>query len=162
TQQPPRFPGRFILLEELESEGAMAEVSVIARAPRQQPARRPLPLHLPRESIVHAPACSCPACGGTLRPLGESVSEMLEYVPARFKVIRHVRPKLACDGCEAIIQAPAASRPIARGLAGPGLLAHVLVSKYADHLPLYRQAAIYAREGVELDRSTLADWVGQS
>lgn len=151
-----------LLLEELESEGAMAEVSVIARAPRQQPARRPLPPHLPRESIVYTPACSCPACGGTLRPIGESVSEMLEYVPARFKVIRHVRPKLACDGCEAIIQAPAASRPIARGLAGPGLLAHVLVSKYADHLPLYRQAAIYAREGVELDRSTLADWVGQS
>lgn len=150
------------LLEALESEGAMAEVSVIARAPRQQPVRRPLPLHLPRESVVHAPACSCPACGGTLRPIGESVSEMLEYVPARFKVIRHVRPKRACDDCEAIIQAPAASRPIARGLAGPGLLAHVLVSKYADHLPLYRQAAIYAREGVELDRSTLADWVGQS
>src|SRR5690606_18637156 len=94
--------------------------------------------------------------------IGETVSEMLEYVPARFKVIRHVRPKLACAGCETIIQAQATSRPIARGLAGPGLLAHVLVSKYADHLPLYRQAQIYAREGVELDRSTLADWVGQT
>ena len=151
-----------LLLEELESEGAIVEVSAIARAPRQQPVRRPLPPHLPRESVVHAPACSCPACGGALRPIGESVSEMLEYVPARFKVIRHVRPKLACSGCETIIQAPAASRPIARGLAGPGLLAHVLVSKYADHLPLYRQAGIYAREGVELDRSTLADWVGQA
>jgi transposase len=87
---------------------------------------------------------------------------MLEYEPARFKVIRHVRPKFACSGCAAIVQAPAASRPIARGLAGPGLLAHVLVSKYADHLPLYRQSEIYTREGVDLDRSTLADWVGQT
>ena len=85
---------------------------------------------------------------------------MLEYVPARFKVVRHVRPKLSCTKCDAIVQAQAPSRPIERGLAGPGLLAHVLVSKYADHLPLYRQAEIYAREGVELERSTLADWVG--
>src|SRR5690348_3599490 len=85
---------------------------------------------------------------------------MLEYVPARFKVVRHVRPKLSCTRCDTIVQAEAPSRPIARGLAGPGLLAHVLVSKYADHLPLYRQSEIYAREGVELDRSTLADWVG--
>src|SRR5690606_16267411 len=122
-----------LLLEELESEGAITELASVSSPPRQRPARRPLPAHLPRESVVHTPACTCPDCGGTLRPIGESVSEMLEYVPARFKVIRHVRPKLACDGCEAIIQAPAASRPIARGLAGPGLLAHVLVSKYADH-----------------------------
>jgi transposase len=85
---------------------------------------------------------------------------MLEYVPARFKVIRIVRPKLSCAGCSLVVQAPAPSRPIDRGLAGPGLLAHVLVSKYADHLPLYRQAEIFQREGVELDRSTLADWVG--
>jgi transposase len=85
---------------------------------------------------------------------------MLEYVPARFKVIRHVRPKFACTSCQSLVQSPAPSRPIARGLAGPGLLAHVLVSKYADHLPLYRQSEIYAREGVDLDRSTLADWVG--
>jgi transposase len=85
---------------------------------------------------------------------------MLEYVPARFKVIRTVRPKLSCACCSRILQQPAPNRPIERGLAGPGLLAHVLVSKYADHLPLYRQSDIYAREGVELDRSTLADWVG--
>jgi len=85
---------------------------------------------------------------------------MLEYVPARFKVIRQVRPKLACACCERIVQAEAPSRPIARGIAGPGLLAHVLVSKYCDHLPLYRQSEIYAREGVELERSTLAGWVG--
>ena len=95
-----------------------------------------------------------------MRKLGEDVSEILEYVPARFKVIRHVRPKLSCAGCERIVQAAAPSRPIERGLAGPGLLAHVLVSKYCDHQPLYRQAEMYAREGVELERSTLADWVG--
>ena len=95
-----------------------------------------------------------------MRKLGEDVSEILEYVPASFKVIRHVRPKLSCAGCERIVQAAAPSRPIERGLAGPGLLAHVLVSKYCDHLPLYRQAEMYAREGVELERSTLADWVG--
>ena len=102
---------------------------------------------------------ACPDCGGELKHLGEDVSEMLEIEPARFKVIRQVRPKLACACCERIVQAEAPSRPIARGIAGPGLLAHVLVSKYGDHLPLYRQSEIYAREGVELDRSTLADWV---
>jgi transposase len=85
---------------------------------------------------------------------------MLEYVPGSYQVIRHVRPKLSCALCQKIVQAPAPSRPIARGLAGPGLLAHVLVSKYCDHLPLYRQCQIYAREGLDLDRSTLADWVG--
>ena len=79
-----------------------------------------------------------------------------------FHVIRHVRPKLSCGGCAQIVQAPAPSRPIAQGLAGPGLLAHVLVTKYGDHLPLYRQAEIYRRSGVELERSTLADWVGGS
>jgi transposase len=102
---------------------------------------------------------TCPDCGGRLRELGEDVAEMLERVRACFKVIRHVRPKLSCDACDRIVQAPAPSRPIDRGLAGPGLLAHVLVSN-ADHLPLYRQSEIYAREGVDLDRSTLAGWVG--
>ena len=103
---------------------------------------------------------ACPDCGGRLRELGEDVAEMLEYVRASFKVLRHVRPKLSCDDCDRIVQAPAPSRPIDRGLAGPGLLAYVLVSKYADHQPLYRQSDIYAREGVDLDRSTLAGWVG--
>jgi len=135
--------------------------TVIRAAATRQPARRPLPDHLPREIQVHEPEHDgCPACGAELSKLGEDVSEVLEYVPARFKVIRHVRPKLSCTRCDVIVQAEAASRPIERGLAGPGLLAHVLVSKYCDHLPLYRQAEIYAREGVELKRSTLADWVG--
>ena len=106
-------------------------------------------------------ACGCTACGGRLRQIGEDVAEQLEYVPAHFKVIRHVRPKLACVACEAIFQAAAPSRPIARGLAGPALLAHVMVAKYCDHLPLYRQSRIYARDGVDIERSTMVGWVGQ-
>jgi transposase len=135
---------------------------------------RKLPAHLPRENQVYRPettsdhhdgngqACGCSACGGRLRLIGHDVSEQLEYVPSRFKVIRHVRPKLACVACEAIFQAPAPSRPIARGVAGPGLLANVLVSKYCDHIPLHRLSRIYGRDGVVIDRSTMAGWVGQS
>jgi transposase len=124
-------------------------------------ARKPLPAHLPRETHKILPKQeACPGCGGGLKPLGEDISEILEYVPEHFKVVRQVRPKLACARCDKIVQAEAPSRAIARGIAGPGLLAHVLVSKYADHLPLYRQAEIYARDGVELDRSTMAEWVG--
>jgi transposase len=129
---------------------------------RRKPVRRPLPESLPREVIEHAAPCACPNCGGALRPLGEDVTEVLDYTPASFRVIRHVRPKLSCRSCETIAQAAVPSLPIQRGLATPALLAHVLVAKYADHCPLYRQAEIYARAGVELDRSTLADWVGQS
>ena len=156
-------------LEELEAnrgESAPAvqqPAAASTSAPAARPARRPLPEHLPRQIETHTPAeQACPQCGGTLARLGEDVSEMLEYVPASFKVIRHVRPKLSCTGCDAIVQAPAPSRPIARGIAGPGLLAHVLTAKYCDHLPLHRQNAIYAREGVDLEDSTLADWVGAS
>jgi transposase len=110
---------------------------------------------------VHMPAGdTCTACGGELSKLGKEVSKMLEYVPASFKVIRHVRPKLCCTKCEVILEASARLRPVERGLAGPGLLAHVLVARYADHLPLYQPSEIYSREGVDLDRSTLADWVG--
>jgi transposase len=136
-------------------------VAAVDAKGNEKPARRPLPEHLPREVRKYLPKQdACPDCGGKLKLLGEDVSEILEYVPARFKVIRQVRPKLACACCERIVQAEAPSRPVERGVAGPGLLAHVLVSKYCDHLPLYRQSEIYAREGVELQRSTLADWVG--
>src|SRR6266496_1043638 len=118
---------------------------------------------LPRQTRRHEPKETvCPQCQGELGKLGEDVSEMLEYVPASFVVIRHLRTKLSCTKCDCIVQAEAPSRPIARGMAGPGLLAHVLVSKYCDHLPLYRQSEIYARQDVELERSTLADWVGGS
>ena len=154
-------------LEELETAQAAAEASVEATAaeakPKSRPSRKPLPAHLPREVVTHHPEQDCcPDCGEALRNFGEDVAEILEYIPANFKVIRHVRPKFACTGCERVVQAPAPPRTIERGLAGPGLLAHVLVAKYADHCPLYRQAEIYAREGVDLDRSTMAGWVGAS
>lgn len=127
---------------------------------RHKPARRPLPEHLPRERVVHPAPSSCPCCGGALHKLGEDVTEMLELVPRQWKVIQHVREKLSCRLCEKIAQPLAPSHPIARGRAGPGLLAHVLFSKYGLHLPLTRQSTTYAREGVELEVSTLADWVG--
>jgi transposase len=151
-------------LDDLQVASAIEELQSVSPAERPVPAkpfRRPLPEHLPREVHTHMPEHdACPDCGRKLRELGEDVAEMLEYVRACFKVIRHVRPKLSCNSCDRIVQAAAPSRPIDRGLAGPGLLAHVLVSKYADHQPLYRQSEIYAREGVDLDRSTLAGWVG--
>jgi transposase len=158
-------------LEDLESTQAEAEAMAEAAAPantpvreqKARPARKPLPGHLPREVVSHLPnGDCCPDCGGALRQFGEDVTEQLEYIPESFKVIRHVRPKFACNGCDRVVEAPAPSRPIERGIAGPGLLAHVLVSKFADHLPLYRQSEIYARQGVEIERSTLAGWVGAS
>jgi transposase len=149
-------------VSQLESQSAATASPLLISTPAK-PARRPLPEHLPRQTQRHEPKESaCPDCGGGLRKLGEDVSEMLEYVPASFFVVRHVRPKLSCTKCDHIVQAAAPSRPIERGVAGPGLLAHVLVSKYADHLPLYRQSEIYERQGIELERSTLADWVGGS
>lgn len=150
-------------LEDLQTSRATKPMSSLMASLLEtaKPARRPLPAELPRETETLAPQEeACPDCGGKLDRLGEDVAETLEYVPARFKVIRTVRPKLSCTRCDRIVQQPAPHRPIERGLAGPGLLAHVLVAKYADHLPLYRQSEIYEREGVELDRSTLADWVG--
>ena len=118
-----------------------------------KPARRPLPEHLPREEIVHPAACCCPNCGGTLRRIGTDVTETLDYVPGRFKVVRHVREAFSCRLCETMVQTPAPNHTIARGRAGPGLLAHIIVSKFDDHLPLYRQAEIYARDGVDLETS---------
>lgn len=109
------------------------ETNEAAPATKRKPARRPLPAHLPRETVVHAPAAVCPDCGGQARPVGENKSEVLEYVPGHFKVIEHVRPKVSCRACERIRQAPPPSLPIERGLPGPGLLAHVLIGKYCDH-----------------------------
>ena len=113
----------------------------------RKPARRPLPEHLPRERIVYPAPCACPKCGGPVRKLGEDVTETLECEPRRWKVVEHVREKVSCRCCEAISQPPAPSHPIARGRAGPNLLALVLAAKYGQHLPLTRQSAIYAREG---------------
>jgi transposase len=153
-------------IEELEaSEAQEAPPSVAPERAKDKPVRKPLPPNLPREPVVHpaVPAdCACPACGGKLKALGEDVTEILEYVREHFKVIQHVRPKLSCASCAHIVQAPAPSRPIERGIAGPGLLAHILVAKFCDHIPLYRQSQIYARDGIDLDRSTLAGMVGKS
>jgi transposase len=156
-------------LFELEEDQAQAETRAEIAAPpsvtvqpftRRRPARRPLPEHLARERVVYPVPQACPCCGGVLHKLGEDVTEMLELVPRQWKVIQHVREKYSCRSCEKITQPPAPSHPIARGRAGPGLLAHVLFGKYGLHLPLTRQSTTFAREGVELDVSTLADWVG--
>jgi len=152
-------------VEELEAAAAVRTSELTKQgfppAPSIRRPRREFPVHLPREMVTIAPQeSSCPDCRGELKHLGDDVCEILELEPVRFKVISEVRPKLACASCDTIVQAPAPTRPIERGMAGPGLLAHVVVGKYADHLPLYRQAEIYAREGVELDRSLLAQWVG--
>ncbi len=161
-----------LMLEDLE-EGEAARtapaLSAESETPerrkreRRQPVRRPLPEHLPREEIVHAAGDVCPGCGGThFSKLGEDVTEVLEKIPARLKVIRHIRPKLSCRACETIIQAPSPDLPVEKGRPGPGLLANVVVAKYLDGLPLYRQSAILAREGIEIERATLADWVGHA
>jgi transposase len=160
-----------LLVGDLEEEEAEQQARRDAAADRrpsqvseQRPrGRQPLPAHLPRERVVHDPASVCPGCGGTvLTRLGEDEREVLEYVPSHFKVVVHVRPKMSCRACETITQVPMPSLPIERGRPGPNLLAHVLVAKYADHLPLHRQSVIYGRAGVGLERSTLADWVGQA
>jgi transposase len=123
--------------------------------------RRTLPAELPRRDVVHAPADVCKACGGhDLRKVGESVTEVLEYIPGRFEVVRHVRPACSCRKCEAMVQAPMPDLPIPRGMAGPGFLAHIAIAKFCDHLPLYRQAEIYARSGLDIDRGQLAEWLG--
>ena len=142
-------------LEEQETAQAEAEAAIErvspARESKARSGRKPLPEHLAREVVTHvAPGDCCPDCGTQLRQFGEDVSEQLEYIPDSFKVIRHVRPKFSCSCCDCVVEAPASSRPIERGLAGPGLLAHVIVSKYSDHLPLYRQSEIYSRQGVEI------------
>lgn len=149
-------------LEDLiAEEGEAEEKQSAAAVTRQKSVRQPLPAHLPREERVLEPEeQACPACGGNLKPLGEDVCEQLEIIDAAFKVIRHVRRKKACACCDCIVAAPAPSRTIERGIAGPGLLAHIAVSKFADHQPLYRQSVISERQGVELDRSTMARWLG--
>ncbi len=158
-------------LAELEESASEDETAAEIAAPgkrafpsggTRKPARRPLPETLPRERIVYPAPCACPKCGGPVRKLGEDVTESLECEPRRWKVVEHVREKVSCRSCEAISQPPAPSHPIARGRAGPSLLALVLAAKYGQHLPLTRQSTIYAGEGVELDVSTLADWVGSS
>ena len=135
---------------ETTAQLAAAEAKIAVRSfERRKPARRPLPEHLPRERVIYPVPDACPCCGGVLHKIGEDVTETLELVPRQWKVIQHVREKFSCRSCESIAQPPAPSHPIARGRAGPRLLAHVLWSKYCLHLPLNRQSAAYAREGIE-------------
>ena len=154
-------------LEELEA--AVSEDAATTETPddtkvraftRRKPVRAPLPAHLPRERVVIPASTVCPCCGGKLCKLGETITETLEVVPRQWKVIQTVREKFTCRGCEAITQPPAPFHTIDRGRAGPNLLAMVLDAKFAQHQPLNRQSEVYAREGIDLDVSTLADWVG--
>jgi transposase len=153
-------------LEDLDADVARAQASyrtvAVDHAEAEPAARRQaFPDHLSREDMtVDVEGRLCPCCGGTLHVIGETVSEMLDFIPARLRVLRIRRPKYGCRACGTIHQAPAPERPIAKGMASPGLLAHVLVSKYCDHTPLYRQTQIFGRHGVAIDRSTLANWVG--
>lgn len=160
-------------LEEMEETAAAADAATAPEASdqetatrvvsfaRRKPARRPLPEHLPRRRLVHPAPSACPCCGGgRLAKLGEDVTETLERIPASWLVIQHVREKFSCRSCEAIAQAPAPFHPIARGRAGAELLADVVFGKFGMHLPLHRQSERFAREGVPIEVSTLADWVG--
>ena len=154
-------------LEDLEEAAAEAEMAstpegvAVEGFSRRKPARRPLPEHLPRERLVHPGPTACACCGGTrLRRLGEDVTETLERVPASWRVIQHVRERFTCRDCERIAQEPAPFHPIGRGRAGPNLLAEVVFGKFGLHLPLHRQSERFAREGVPIEVSTLAGWVG--
>lgn len=172
SERSARLEQLELALTELQETAAQADAATELRAAERspnpahsaatlrKPARRPLPEHLPRTRIVYPAPAACPCCGGAVRKLGEEITESLERLPARWFVIQHVREKVSCRCCEAITEAPAPFHPIARGRAGPNLLAEVIFGKYGLHLPLNRQSACFAREGVELDVSTLADWVG--
>jgi transposase len=147
--------------DELLAETAAGDATSVRPFTRRKPVRKPLPEHLPRERIVVAGPTSCSCCGSTrLAKLGEDVTETLEVVPRHWKVLQYVREKFTCRACESISQAPAPFHVLPRGFAGPSLLAMVLFEKYGQHQPLNRQAERYAREGVDLSLSTLADQVG--
>ena len=159
-------------LEDVEQTAASDEAGAdqaapaarAARAAKRRINRGSLPAHLPRiEIVVDIDDKTCPCCQGELHRIGEDKSERLDMVPAQFRVLVTIRPKYACRRCEdGVVQAPAPARLIEGGMPTEATIAQVLVSKYADHLPLYRQAQIYARQGIDLDRSTLADWVGHA
>ena len=136
------------------------------RRPRRR-IQEPLPLHLPRRAVSHLPETMCQGsddgaeCPGQLVRIGEDVTEVLDYIPARFEVVKHVRPRLACRRCEKVFQAPVPSLPIPKAKASATLLAHILVSRFQDHLPYYRQAAIFGRSGIDLDRNVMVEWAGR-
>src|SRR5271156_735623 len=146
--------------ERLATASPAVAAAVETATETQKPARRPLPEHLPREDLRHPAPCTCPSCGGALRKISDEVTETLDYVPGRFKVVRHIRENLSSRVCAPGVTPRPPAHAIARGRAVAGLLAHIVVSKYDDPLPLYRQAEIFARDGVNLETSTLSDWVG--
>jgi len=155
-----------LLLDDMEAR--QAALTEIVEAPasddetKEQPKRKSLPDHLPREEHRHRlEKTDCASCGAPMRKMAEDTREILDYVPGSFVVKRHICEKYACRDCGTIAEAPLPSMPIEKGAPGAGLLAHVLISKYCDHLPLYRQSEIYAREGVEIPRSTMAGWIGK-
>ena len=158
---------RSLLEDEIEADLAAVSLEIKQLQPpaagpqvKQQPKRQPLPAHLPRREIRHEPDSTTCTCGCAMKRIGEDVAEKLDYVPGVFTVERHVRGKWACTQCESITQVPVAAHVIDKGIPTSGLLAQVLVAKYADHLPLYRQETIFARAGLAIARSTLAQWVG--
>jgi transposase len=147
--------------DEIAAERAVAKTTKVAAFTRKKPARQPFPAHLPRERVVEPAPTECPCCGSArLRKLGEDITETLEVVPRRWKVIQHVREKFSCRDCEKISQTPSPFHVLPRGWAGPSLLAMILFEKFGQHQPLNRQAERYTREGVPLSLSTLADQVG--
>ncbi len=155
-----------LALEELEAEAVVVheQRTDVAKVERPVPVRA-LPGHLPRDEQRIEPEqgnCTCPDCGGALRPLGQDSDEMLDAVPLQWRVVRTIRPKYSCRACEKIVQASAPVKAIARGKATFATLAHVVVAKFDHHLPLYRQAEMMAAQGIEIDRSTLAGWTGQA
>jgi transposase len=134
-----------------------------AKRSRKPAIRKPLPAHLPRETITLEPKITCTCCDPTkLTKIGEDETEILEKIPVQLKVIRYIRPKIACRACEAVFQAPSPDLPVSKGRPGPNMIAHVAVAKYCDGLPLNRQSDIYTRQGVEIERQTLADWMGHA
>ena len=154
-----------LALEELEAAAVVTAIaSPVPKTERPVPVRA-LPDHLPRAEIVVEPAsgiCACPDCGGVLRRLSADSAEQLDVAPVTWRVVRTIRPKYSCRSCDKVVQAPAPVKAIARGKATFATLAHVVVSKFDHHLPLYRQAEMMAAQGVDIDRSTLADWTGQA
>ena len=147
-------------LEALTTEIDKLIPEVAVEREKQQPKRAPLPSHLPRTEILHEPDSTVCHCGCQMKRIGEDVAEKLDYQPGTFTVERHIRGKWVCNQCETLVQAPVAAYIIDKGIPTAGLLAQVLVGKYADHLPLYRQVGIFERAGLAIPDSTLAQWVG--
>lgn len=146
----------------VEAQLEAAQAATAAPTASRRPKRQVLPPELARVTTVHEPAsCQCASCGGSLVKIGEQVSEKLDVKPIELFVRREVYPQYACRACECVVAEPVAPAVIDRGMAAPGLLAQIVVQKYVDHLPLYRQEAIYARHGISLPRSTLAEWIGR-